>query len=100
MRIENVKFKLQGYMKYCLSVVFLLEEILCKVFYIYNWFLNISRFLERFFEQGIFGLPGGIQVFCVCVCVCVCVALEPKSGVVRLFDKLYRSQTHPHTHIR
>lgn len=91
MRIENVKFKLQSYRKYCLSVVFLLEEILCKVFYIYNCFLNISRFLERFFDHGIFGLPGGIQVV-----LCVWVALEPKSGVGSLFVRFIHL-THTYT---
>jgi len=77
-------------------VLFLLEEIICKVFYIYNWFLSISLFLGRLFEHGIFGLPGGIQVF-VCVCVCVCVALEPKSGVGRLFVR-FIDHRHTHTH--
>jgi len=38
-RIENVKFKLQVYMKNCLSVVFLKK--LSAVFYIYSWFLKM-----------------------------------------------------------
>jgi hypothetical protein len=51
--------------------------------------------LEMFFEHGIFGLPGGIQLLLFYYFLGG--ALEPKSGVGRLFVRFIEHR-HPHTH--